>query len=79
VDDPEVDRKVSVPKFFGNEKIKYISDDLMSGLEAGPKTYFENTSIDEKNKVCIYTYVYIYIYDDVLYYGHVYIYIHMYI
>mmetsp|Transcript_34206 Transcript_34206/g.32607 ORF Transcript_34206/g.32607 Transcript_34206/m.32607 type:complete len:529 (+) Transcript_34206:105-1691(+) len=50
VNDPEVDLKISVPKFFGNEKVKYISDDLMSGLEAGPKTYFENTSIDEKNK-----------------------------
>ena len=26
-----------------------VVDDLMSGLDAGPKTYFENSSIDEKN------------------------------
>jgi hypothetical protein len=40
-----------------DEWFRYIHVYLMSGLEAGPETYFENTSIDEKNEVCIYIYI----------------------
>lgn len=49
IDDPEVDKKILVPKFFGEMNTKMVVDDLIIGLDAGPKTYFENTSIEEKN------------------------------
>lgn len=39
-----------IPKFFGDKNNPcMIVDDLISGLAAGPKTYFETSSIEEKN------------------------------
>ena len=49
IDNPEVEKKIQIPKFFGESHPEMIADDLMSGLEAGPKTYFENSTIEEKN------------------------------
>lgn len=49
IDDPDVQKQVLLPKFFGEKKLLFVSDSLMTCLEAGPKTYFENASIEEKN------------------------------
>lgn len=39
-----------IPKFFGDKNNPcMIVDDLISGLAAGPKTYYETSSIEEKN------------------------------
>lgn len=50
IDDPEVQKKIHCPHFFGENSPNMVSDDLISTLESGPKTYFENTSVEEKNR-----------------------------
>jgi Regulator of G protein signaling domain len=49
IDDSDA-KKIMIPKFFGDKNNPcMIVDDLISGLAAGPKTYFETSSIEEKN------------------------------
>ena len=49
IDDSDA-KKIMIPKFFGDKNNpSMIVDDLISGLAAGPKTYFETSSIEEKN------------------------------
>lgn len=50
IDDPDVEKKlpIVVPKFFGDFS-HLPSDNLLQTLIAGPKSYFEVASIDQKN------------------------------